>query len=805
MKSHFTRSFLRRTFALIALLCFTHADVLAQTGAITGTVVDSETEQPLPGVNVGLQGTILGAATDSEGTYRIDNVDPGTHTLVVTAIGYATANPVVVVEAGDATVADVSLRPSQYELADVVVTATRRGATAASLPVKINVIEEREIAHQRSLATNPTELLSNLLPSYSPSRQKLTNAGESFRGRKPLFLVDGIPQSNPLRDGSRSGFTIDPEIIERVEVIFGANAIQGLGATGGIVNYVTAAPPENGTLEQRASLGTTTGDTFEGDGVGWRAHYRVGKDLGEVDVLASFSYEERGLQYDGRGRAIALDNVQGDIADSQSRNLFFKAGWEPTTHQRLQVMLNDFRLAQQGNFLAEDGNREAGMPAVAVPGNPEGNEPFNDVTTASIDYEHRGVAGGTFSAKAYYQDFAALYGGGRYGVFQDPSIAPEGELFDQSENNSEKFGTRLTYARPGIAGSPVDVVGGFDFLRDKTFQRLALTDRNWVPETRFFNYAPFLQLDVDATAWLTVSGGLRYELAELDVQDFTTVAGNREDRERITVTGGSPSFSEPLLNVGAVITPFGGLRDLNALRSLRLYGSFAQGFTMPDVGRVLRGVSELGTAVEDFLTLDPIKTDNLEFGATYATGRAMVGLTYFGSESDFGLRLVPNEDGIFEVFREPTRTSGWEATGRLRAHSLLTVGAGYSLLRGRFDGDDDGTYESDLGAADIGPNRLSLSADINPVGDVRGRLQAFTYFDRAFTDADGNETANFDGYATLDASVAADVGSMTVTLAVSNLLDAQYITYYGQAGTTRADRYFAGRGRTFTLRLDTSL
>src|SRR5690606_39827031 len=65
--------------------------------------------------------------------------------------------------------------------------------------------------------------------------------------------LDGVPQSNPLRDGRRDGFTIDMEAIERVEVIFGANAIQGLGATGGIVNYVTVSPPVTGELMQRAS------------------------------------------------------------------------------------------------------------------------------------------------------------------------------------------------------------------------------------------------------------------------------------------------------------------------------------------------------------------------------------------------------------------------------------------------------------------------------------------------------------------------------------------------------------------------
>lgn len=132
------------------------------------------------------------------------------------------------------------------DLDEIVVKATRSNKTAKDLPIKIDVFGEDEIRLQQSLTTNPTEILSNLIPSFSPSRQKLSDAGTSFRGRRPLFLIDGVPQSNPLRDGSRSGFTLDMEVVETIEVVFGANASQGLGASGGIINYITVSPPETG-------------------------------------------------------------------------------------------------------------------------------------------------------------------------------------------------------------------------------------------------------------------------------------------------------------------------------------------------------------------------------------------------------------------------------------------------------------------------------------------------------------------------------------------------------------------------------
>ena len=103
------------------------------------------------------------------------------------------------------------------------------------------------------------------------------------------------------------------------------------------------------------------------------------------------------------------------------------------------------------------------------------------------------------------------------------------------------------------------------------------------------------------------------------------------------------------------------------------------------------------------------------------------------SESELGSRLVPNEDGIFQVFREPTQTTGWEITGRIEPIELLHLTAGYSLLDGSFDGDGDGTLESDLSAADIGPDRLNLALDVNRTGRFRGRIQSFTFFDERFS------------------------------------------------------------------------
>jgi iron complex outermembrane recepter protein len=106
----------------------------------------------------------------------------------------------------------------------VVVSAStsRTPESEAALPNTITIIDREQLEQQLAVTQDLSQVLANLIPSFAPSRQKLTNAGETLRGRKPLYLVDGVPQSTPLREGGRDGHTIEPAMIERIEVIHGA-------------------------------------------------------------------------------------------------------------------------------------------------------------------------------------------------------------------------------------------------------------------------------------------------------------------------------------------------------------------------------------------------------------------------------------------------------------------------------------------------------------------------------------------------------------------------------------------------------
>ena len=115
-------------YGFILLILFPALAVAGSTGKVAGKIVDAETGEGVPGVNVILVGTTMGAATNLDGEYTILNVPPGTYELKASAIGYA---PVTVrdvkVNIDLTTRINVQLGESVVELGEeVVIPATRK-------------------------------------------------------------------------------------------------------------------------------------------------------------------------------------------------------------------------------------------------------------------------------------------------------------------------------------------------------------------------------------------------------------------------------------------------------------------------------------------------------------------------------------------------------------------------------------------------------------------------------------------------------------------------------------------------------
>lgn len=669
------------------------------------------------------------------------------------------------------------------DFAKVTVSAStsRLPDSEAALPNTITVITAEELQEQLAVTRDLSQVLANLIPAFAPSRQKMSSFGESLRGRQPLYMVDGVPQSTPLRDGSRDAHTIDPAMIERIEVIHGANALQGLGASGGIINIITRRAPRRDGSFHEVTLGASTALPAGDDGTGYRGSYLFGTRKGAFDFVGGVSYAREGLYYDGDGKAIAIDPVQGDLMDARSQSVFAKAGWDLGDARRLQLGINKYRLRGDGDYLNLPGDHEAGVTATSIPGEPPLDPPRNDSTNVNLDYTDFDFAGGYLQAQLYWTQFDARYGAFRYVDFFN--TGSDEVWYDQSNIGADKQGAKFTWSRSDVGGLPLRLTLGLDVARDTTEQRYLAADVTWVPPTTYETLSPLLQAEYRAGD-LLFTAGLRHERARLVVDDYTTIPGNGSQH----VAGGAPEYTETLPNFGVV---------WEASDALKLYASYAEGYTVADIGRVLRGIKVPGQDVDDLVDLTPVIADNREIGLDWDDGRWLAHVAAYWSDSDLGSRLAFDDaTQSYLVKREATSIRGIEANLAFRLSDATRLGLAHARTEGRYDSNGDDVLDSDLAGVNISPDRTTGYWEQDWTPRVSTRLQGSVSADRGF-DYRGMPAGSFEGYAVFDLQATVAFESGTLGLGIENLFDRKYITYFSQT-TPADDDYNAGRGRTLS-------
>lgn len=213
------------------------------TGRIVGRVLDRDNDAPLAGANLILAGTVLGAAADADGRFRIVRVPPGTYTLLASVIGYKTEKRQVLVEPGSTVSVVISLQQSPIDFNPVVVTASKRSQTLETTSSSVSILTGEEM-----LARGRFRLDDALaeVPGVNFMEETINIRGSSGYSRgigsRVSVLVDGIPVNSVDLDGT--DWDILPVLaIQRAEVVKGAlSALYGSDATGGVVNLITVDP-----------------------------------------------------------------------------------------------------------------------------------------------------------------------------------------------------------------------------------------------------------------------------------------------------------------------------------------------------------------------------------------------------------------------------------------------------------------------------------------------------------------------------------------------------------------------------------
>ena len=714
-------------------------------------------------------------------------------------------------------------RQDATDLDGLVVTGTRSPKAIDRIPGAVTVVSPAEVQHTLLVTEDATAVLARTVPGYAESSQAMSNTGETLRGRIALRLFDGIPQGSPLREGGRNATFTDMGMVGRIEVINGPSASEGIGAAGGIINYLSKVPTLDG---HETTLTTRYSTQFGSDSSGWKLGINHAYKADAYDFIGGVSFIDRGISYDGNGRRIGM-NTSGSVSDSEAKNLFLKGGinFGEDNIQRLQATYSHFEIEGQGNYIQVLGCRgPTDSPPCAEPrtntserGEIFGSKAeFNDFEQFAINYTNGDLFGGNFNADIYFAEQAMRYLPENGDDKQLGPILPDqsNRIFDQSEIDSKKRGLRTSWSRSelfGVAGLEARI--GVDVVEDETEQRLALTDRTWVPPLEYSSTSPYMQLTWDIGP-VTLSGGVRREDGELHVDDYTTTYF----RDFRFVEGGTLAYEETLKN-------FGAIWRLNSQWSA--FASYGEGFGLPNVGIPLRNIqcsndSPEGTqpdgcpndpqaTVAGILDLQAIVVDNREFGINWRGRQGAFSASHYDSQADFGTSLaIDPVNNDFILNRAPTRIKGVELSGEWRFNPQWRVSAIYSRIRGKtafYNSDTLGRYPAGglnkpMGVLDINPDKLAASVTWNFLESADLTLGATKLFDRHLT---GSDTRPFDGatysyeerttgYTLLDLGVNLQTERFgRFSLGIENLTDKQYILSWSQLAGFQ--NYWAGRGR----------
>ncbi len=244
---------------------------------IKGTIYDGNGE-PVEYANVQLQGTVYGGSTDVTGNFLIPGVPPGTYTLTVSHIGYLAYQQLIT--AGTEAKLDITLQPDQRVLPQIYIVG-KHDQLFKKTPGSISYLDKEEIARIRPISGNE---VFRRIPGLSVVDEEgvglRVNIGirglDPDRSRSVLMLEDGIPVAlNPYGEPEMY-YTPAIDRMSGVEVLKGSGQIlYGPQTVGGVINYITADPPEQEEIGFRMQGGqgsylsalASYGNTFNKTGV----------------------------------------------------------------------------------------------------------------------------------------------------------------------------------------------------------------------------------------------------------------------------------------------------------------------------------------------------------------------------------------------------------------------------------------------------------------------------------------------------------------------------------------------------------
>jgi iron complex outermembrane receptor protein len=722
---------------------------------------------------------------------------------------------------------------AQVSLGDIEVEGLRLPKPMVDLP-NAYVLDQETIAQERAQGRDLSQILERAVPGMGPSSGTATSFTQTVRGRTPLLLIDGIPQSSN-RAIHRDFLSVDPDQIERIEVMPQATALYGAGAAGGIINIITKKAAKEG-FHAKTRLGYSAFPKH------WAAN------SGQYDVNQSFYGKKNRLFYqldlgftrnmrllDADGEVVPPDPAQTSLNDSTIGDIQGKIGYDLSDSKRLTLNAQRYSAKQDSDYAPYYGG--VGVPAIArrqmlpnpaVKGLKLDDEPYTERWFVHLDYTDAALWGMAMESQLFWRQEEF-----RFFPFPNrlPTIAGEAigspqdltlDVASQSTNRTDVYGFRSTLKKAfDVLGRSASISGGVDVQRDENEAQSSLYDfetfsatggLRYEPTGYRFPYSPpvdtttealFFQLNTELVKDLSFNAGLRYENTDISVKSYVPFAENvfyayGYQPNPAVLSGGDLGYDAFLPNAGL---------DWTFLPRQHLFFNYAQGFEQPDVSRLLRNALPQGslalanggglpTEVSES-QLGAIKTNAFELGWKGGVGMLDTLISVFYNQSN---KTVLFDGTIARLTDQKKRFYGVDASADvyIDAHWTLRLGGGW--IHGETE--MDGRWVA-LDAWEAPPPKIFTSLVWDTARRYRFSLDVLHIFDDRDAWRDGNSYGvPIEGYTTVDLLASARLSEKgTFNIGVANLFNESYDSVYSQQAVAYYGSFsaFPGLGRQLTM------
>lgn len=566
----------------------------------------------------------------------------------------------------------------------MVVIGSRAPTSISELPGTVWVIEREQLDQQTQAGVPLKEALGQLIPGLDIGSQGRTNNGQNLRGRSVLVMIDGV-SLNSSRGISRQFDSIDPFNIERIEVMSGASAVYGGGATGGIINIVTKKGV-GGDTRFNTELGARSGfQSHEDHDLRAAQSISGGNDL--FNGRLAIAYQKNGAAYDGNGDQVLTDITQTDLQYNRSVDLMGSLGFTFANGHSLDLGLQYYDSGYDGDRgldLGRNFDALRGRAPYSIKGGVDlDREPESKRHQFNATYHAPEVLGHDLYLQAYYRNEKMAFNPFPTIRYSNSGAINYGtSYYSASQQDTDYYGMKLALVKTWERAS---LTYGVDLDREKFTSDqmlfnlpLAAASGGLVaseqaklgryPDIDTDSRAFFLQGSWKATDDLTLSAGVRRQSMSTDVSDF--VAANQQilianglGKTADAVPGGSKDYDVNLVNVGAIY-------KLNLQQ--QVWANYSEGFELPDPAKyygfgrygaadgnghypLLQGVS-----VNDS-PLDGIKTKQVELGWRHTDGALDTQVAAFYSWSD---KSIKYDSKTLAVLQQDTKKRNYGLEGQ---------------------------------------------------------------------------------------------------------------------------------------------